>query len=86
MCLWQAQSTKLESKGKGRKMETRVLEVFDFDNPECWEKVKAVRNEPIALRALDAGMSALCRRLKKIKVTYTPCGNECLIIIGRTTA
>jgi hypothetical protein len=42
-------------------MATRTIEVFDFDHRECWKKVEAVRNEPIALRALDAGMSALCR-------------------------
>ncbi len=75
---------------------TRRFRVFDFDHRECWKRVQAVCNEPLALRALDAGMSALCRQLKKIKdellkkykikVAYKPRGDERLIIIGRTTA
>ena len=37
------------------------LEVFNFDDPECWRKVQAVVNEPLATRALAAGMNARCQ-------------------------
>jgi hypothetical protein len=37
------------------------IDVFDFDNPRSWKKVLAVAEQPLVLRALDAGMNTLCR-------------------------
>ncbi len=41
------------------------LNVFDFDDPEQWNKVLDIVDDPLALRALDAGMNALCDKLGK---------------------
>ena len=41
------------------------LEVFDFDHPASWQRVRAVVNEPLAVRALRAGMNARCQELAR---------------------
>lgn len=41
------------------------VQVFDFDDPESWANVQAVVNEPLAARALAAGMNARCRDLEE---------------------
>ncbi len=38
----------------------KKLHVFDFDNQEEWDKALKVVNDPLVLRALDAGMNSLC--------------------------
>lgn len=42
-----------------------TVKVFDFDNPESWQKVQAVINDPLAVRALSAGMKARCFGLEE---------------------
>ena len=41
------------------------LEVFDFDHPASWQRVRAVVHEPLAVRALRAGMNARCQELAR---------------------
>ncbi len=42
-----------------------TVKVFDFDDPESWKKVQAVVNDPLAVRALSAGMRARCKDLEE---------------------
>jgi hypothetical protein len=41
-------------------MKPVKIRIFDFDDPAEWKKVLAVVDRPFVLRALDAGMNALC--------------------------
>lgn len=41
------------------------LVVFDFDAQESWRKVRDVLNQPLAIRALAAGMNARCQDLEE---------------------
>lgn len=39
------------------------LEIFNFDDPERWDRVQEVAEHPLVQRALAAGMKARCRSL-----------------------
>ncbi len=44
-------------------MKHHKIHVFDFDNEKQWARVLSFENDPLVLRALDAGMNAVCTKL-----------------------
>jgi hypothetical protein len=44
--------------------KTLKIQIFDFDDQRQWRRVLAVANNPLVLRALDAGMNVLCSTLE----------------------